>query len=89
VAVGWQVYALTNNPFNLGMVGLAQFIPTVLLTFVAGHVADRYDRKRVVQICQIGEALTAIFFGLGELFRVAERAADFCRGGHFRRRHGF
>jgi hypothetical protein len=32
VAVGWQVYALTNNPFNLGMVGLAQFIPTVLLT---------------------------------------------------------
>lgn len=65
VAVGWQVYALTNNPFNLGMVGLAQFIPTVLLTFVAGHVADRYDRKRVVQICQIGEALTAIFLAWG------------------------
>jgi MFS family permease len=65
VAVGWQVYALTNNPFDLGMVGLAQFIPTVLLTFVAGHVADRYDRKRVVQICQIGEALTAIFLAWG------------------------
>jgi MFS family permease len=65
VAVGWQVYALTNNPFDLGMVGLAQFIPTVLLTFVAGHVADRYDRKRVVQICQIGEALTAIFLVWG------------------------
>ena len=38
------------------MIGLVQFIPTALLIFIAGHVADRYDRKRVVQLCQFGEA---------------------------------
>jgi MFS family permease len=59
IAVGWQVYALTRSAFDLGMVGLLQFIPTVGLIFVAGHVADRYDRKRVVQTRQIVEALTA------------------------------
>jgi MFS family permease len=65
VVVGWQVYALTSSAFDLGMVGLAQFVPTALLTFAAGHVADRYDRKRVVQICQIAEALTAGFLAWG------------------------
>jgi MFS family permease len=65
VAVGWQVYALTNSAFALGMVGLVQFIPTAVLIFVAGHAADRYDRKRVVQICQIGEALTAALLAWG------------------------
>jgi MFS family permease len=48
VAVGWQVYALTGSAFDLGIVGLVQFIPTALLVFVAGHAADRYDRRRVV-----------------------------------------
>jgi MFS family permease len=61
VAVGWQIYALTGSAFALGMIGLAQFVPTAALVFVAGHVADRYARKRVVQICQLGAALTAIF----------------------------
>jgi MFS family permease len=65
VAVGWQVYALTNSAFDLGMVGLVQFIPTVVLIFAAGHIADRYDRKRVVQIYQISEALTAAFLAWG------------------------
>ena len=55
VAIGWQIYALTGSAFDLGMVGLAQFAPTALLTFVAGHVADRYDRRRVLQLCQLGE----------------------------------
>lgn len=59
VAVGWQVYALTSDPFALGMVGLLQFVPTLLLTFFAGHAADHFDRKRVVQICQWAEAVTA------------------------------
>ena len=40
VALGWQVYALSDSAFDLGMVGLAQFIPTVSFIFVAGHVAD-------------------------------------------------
>jgi MFS family permease len=67
VAVGWQVYALTHSAFDLGMVGLAQFLPTALLVFVAGHAADRYERKRVVQICQIVEGLTATFLAVGNL----------------------
>src|ERR1700722_16616952 len=65
VAVGWQVYALTGSAFDLGMVGLVQFIPSALLVFAAGHVADRYDRKRVVQICQFIEALAAAFLAWG------------------------
>jgi MFS family permease len=67
VALGWQVYALTGSAFDLGMVGLVQFVPTAVLTFAAGHVADRYERKRVVQICQIVEGLTAAFLAWGSM----------------------
>ncbi len=59
VAVGWQVYALTGSAFYLGLVGLAQFLPMFLLTLVAGHVADRYDRRMIVCLCQIVEGLAA------------------------------
>ena len=45
------------------MVGLAQFLPTLLLTFNAGHAADRYDRKRIVQWCQWIEGLAAVYLG--------------------------
>jgi len=69
VAVGWQVYSLTNSAFDLGLVGLVQFIPTAILVFVAGHAADRYERKRVVQICQIVEGLTAAFLAWGSFAR--------------------
>lgn len=48
VAVGWQIYNLTENPLDLGLVGLFQFLPAVFLILVTGHVADRYDRRRVV-----------------------------------------
>ena len=48
VAVGWQVYQLTRNPLDLGFVGLAQFLPFVLLVLPAGHTADRADRRRVL-----------------------------------------
>jgi len=61
VAIGWQIYELTGSAFDLGMVGLVQFLPTALLVFVAGHAADRFERKRVVQLCQLAEALTALF----------------------------
>jgi MFS family permease len=59
VAVGWQVYELTNNAFYLGMVGLVQFLPTAALVFVAGHAADRYDRRRVTQYCLLGAGIAA------------------------------
>jgi MFS family permease len=61
VAIGWQVYDLTGSAFDLGMVGLVQFLPTALLLFVAGSAADRFERKRVVALCQLAEAATAVF----------------------------
>lgn len=61
VAIGWQVYDLTGSAFDLGMVGLVQFLPTALLVFIAGHAADRFDRRRVMQLCQLGQALTALY----------------------------
>jgi MFS family permease len=51
VAVGWQVYETTRSPLDLGWVGLSQFLPFVLLVLPAGHVADRYDRKRIATAC--------------------------------------
>src|SRR5215471_5932398 len=65
VAIGWQVYDLTGSAFALGMVGLVQFLPTALLVFVAGQAADRFERRRVVQLCQFAEALTALFLAWG------------------------
>lgn len=64
VAIGWQIYDLTGSAFDLGMVGLVQFLPTALLVFVAGHTADRFERKRVVQACQLLEALAALFLAV-------------------------
>ena len=65
VAIGWQVYDLTGSAFDLGLVGLVQFLPTALFLFVAGSVADRYERKRIVQLCQLAEALTALLLAWG------------------------
>lgn len=48
VAVGWQVYAMTGDPLDLGLVGLFQFLPTLALVLVAGHVVDNNDRKTVL-----------------------------------------
>jgi MFS family permease len=65
VAFGWQVYDLTSSAFALGMIGLAGFLPTALLVFVAGNFADRYERKRILQACQFAEALTALLLAWG------------------------
>jgi len=59
VAVGWQLYAITGSPLDLGLVGLVQFAPIILLTLVVGHVADRYDRRLIAVVCQTVEALAA------------------------------
>ena len=56
VAMGWQIYDLTGSAFALGAIGLVGFLPTALLVFVAGHTADRYERKRILQACQLAEA---------------------------------
>ena len=51
VAVGWQIYNLTHRPLDLGLVGLAQFAPGILLFLVAGHAADRFPRRRILEVC--------------------------------------
>src|SRR5437870_4000889 len=58
VALQWQVYDLTRSKFHLGMIGLAQFLPNILLTLIGGHVADRLDRKRIVMACAWASAAT-------------------------------
>src|SRR3954466_10033824 len=50
VAVAWQMYDLTGSAWDLGLVGLLQFLPALLLTLVAGHVADRHDRSRILAL---------------------------------------
>ena len=59
VAVGWQIYAITHRPLDLGLVGLALFAPGVLLFLVAGHTADRFPRERILQFCFAGFALVS------------------------------
>jgi MFS family permease len=56
VAVGWQVYDITKRPLDLGLVGLAQFLPGILLFLVSGHTADRFDRRKVLLCCYSGYA---------------------------------
>ena len=65
VAVGWQVYDMTRSAFDLGLTGLFQFLPTAILVFIAGHAADRYDRQRVVQACQLLQGTVAVFLAWG------------------------
>jgi MFS family permease len=57
VAVGWQIYATTKRPLDLGLVGLAQFLPGILLFLVSGHVVDRFNRKNVMVLCYAGYAV--------------------------------
>ena len=45
VAIGWQLYSLTGSALDLGLIGLAQFVPMLVLTLLVGHVADRYDHR--------------------------------------------
>lgn len=60
IAVGWQIYATTGRAFDLGLIGLAQFLPAVLLALPAGHVADQFDRRRVVLLGQLTEWLAIV-----------------------------
>ena len=62
VAVGWQVYDLTQRPLDLGLVGLAQFLPALGLALITGHVADCYDRRRVIALCTVLEMICALLF---------------------------
>jgi MFS family permease len=60
VAVGWQIYDITRNPLHLGYVGLAQFLPPLLLVLVTGLAADRFSRRFIMAACLGVEALCAL-----------------------------
>jgi MFS family permease len=64
VAMGWMIYDQTHSAFALGLVGLCQFLPMVMLTFVVGQAADHFDRRRIGLICQLVEGVTALMLGL-------------------------
>jgi MFS family permease len=60
VAVGWQVYDITRDPLDLGLIGLSQFMPALLLVLVTGAAADRYRRRSIMAVCVAAEALCAV-----------------------------
>jgi MFS family permease len=74
VAVGWQVYAIDNDPFDLGLIGLAEFLPLLLFALPAGQLADRLPRRLVfavslvVQIAVTGVLLFVSTTGAQELW---------------------
>jgi MFS family permease len=60
VAVGWQVYAATSDPLDLGLIGLSQFLPFILLILPAGHAADHYDRRKILAVCYFLNMTSAV-----------------------------
>lgn len=73
VAIGWQIYDLTNSPLALGLVGLVQFVPSLLLALYVGHAADRYDRRSIVAIAQCMEALALLSLAVFSLMHLIDR----------------
>jgi len=69
VAVSWQIYAIARNPMALGYVGLAQFLPMVLCILPAGHAADRFDRRMLITVSYVIQALAAALFLVLALIR--------------------
>jgi MFS family permease len=67
VAVGWQVYEITHRPLDLGLTGLVQFLPGVVLFLLAGHVTDRFNRKHLLTICYAGFAVSSTLLLLATL----------------------
>ncbi|KFZ39121.1 MFS transporter [Shewanella mangrovi] len=72
VAVGWQVYDLTGDPLTLGLIGLAQFIPSVLLALPAGHVADQFHRRNIVLVTQSCQWLALVALVGGSWFELLD-----------------
>ena len=64
VAVAWQMYDLTGSAWDLGLVGLLQFLPALALVLVAGHVVDRFQRARILALCQTTQVAVALLLML-------------------------
>src|SRR5487761_2702899 len=70
VAVGWQIYEITKRPLDLGLVGLAQFAPGILLFLATGHAADTYNRRKLLMACYAGFGVCSallLFYALSGL----------------------
>jgi MFS family permease len=67
LVIGWQVYELTDSAFDLGLVGLIQFVPAVVLTLLVGHAADRYDRRLLIRGAQSVYVIAALMITVGML----------------------
>ncbi len=74
VILGWQIYALTGSAFSLGLIGLAQFLPIATLIFVAGHVVDRGDRRRIAATCQFLQAISSFTLAAAAIAGIATPA---------------
>ena len=67
VAVGWQIYSITHRALDLGYVGLAQFLPGILLFLVSGHVADKFNRLKLMIACLVGFAMCSLLLLISSL----------------------
>ncbi|MBS1853520.1 MAG: MFS transporter [Acidobacteria bacterium] len=70
VAVGWQVYEITKSALDLGLVGLAQFLPGIIFFLASGHAADHYDRRKLLMICYGGFGLCSALLLLMAVWQV-------------------
>ncbi len=73
VAIGWQMYDLTGSPFALGLVGLVQFVPSLVLALYVGHAADRYDRRTIVALSQGVEGVALLSLAILPLLHRIDR----------------
>jgi MFS family permease len=73
LTIGWQIYELTNSAFDLGLIGLIQFVPAVVLTLLIGHAADRYDRRLIVRTAQGTYALAAVMITVATFMGILGR----------------
>lgn len=73
VAIGWHMYSLTNSAWDLGLVGLCQFLPALVLTLPAGHAADHGHRGRILAICMTAEVAIALILTMADVGGWADR----------------
>jgi len=73
LAIGWTIYELTGSALDLGLVGLIQFVPAVVLTLAIGHAADRYDRRTIVRLAHGTYVVSAVIIASGLMAGVLSR----------------
>lgn len=83
VALGWLIYDMTGSPFYLGLVGLLEFLPSLILALATGHIADHFDRRRIVLLgvaAELAAALALVYLSAADglsLFAILSVALTF------------